>query len=528
MRKCFFFFAGQLGTGDHIRRDKIISLELFDVAKIATCCDYSSALTVEGNLFLWGDTNKNQASLDTNLTLCSASTPTLLNRFKHIMDVSSGLFQTYVLTNDLRIHDVKSDESSLNYECSDRKRLSHLFVGEEVRNLEDVPLILASDSLILVNHLPINREAMRIYTNEQSTIQCLLKHFKEHNLSGILRKTSNTISPHFFYRSCTRLFYMLLLNLKSLRKYLLENDLTKIVSLLMHEELHYLYRLILKCYCDSDCLGLMREPEQKLLQIYLDNVQNKIDIIEILVNTNKSLSETVETRLLNIKSEWLKFINEEVSEEMGKLTKTTKEFWLREDNIRWCPLKEAHRRVILDSSDVPLKLLEVNIFSSSPRIVLFSDMLCYLVGSQIIAYPLELVWISTEITDTLKNRHKEKLRFMINIITPEEVLRCYTLDSADKLLWLNSLKTHVMRNLKMDPTAKQPVYRFSPYQFGEKHTKYGRMKYEGIWKVGQIDGIGELTGSDQTYKGELYHGDITGFGCMSKTQYDITTVYEGE
>ncbi|XP_058829427.1 alsin homolog isoform X2 [Topomyia yanbarensis] len=516
---------GQLGTGDHIRRDNIIHLQLCNVSKIASCCDYSSALTVDGSLYLWGDTNKNQASLDTNLTLSSSSTPTLFGRFKQILDVSSGNFQTYVLTNDLRIHDIKSDEGSLIYECSDRWKVTTLAEDDE---FDEIPFVLASDSLILVNHLPINKDVLRIYTAEQVTIQALLKHFKENNITRILKKSINTLSPHFFFRSCMRLFYLLLLNLKSLRRFLLDNDHTKIFSLLLHNELHYLYRSILKCYCDSDCLGLMHEPESKLLQIYLDHVRNFVELIELLVNSNKSLSELVENHLLNAKSEWLKFLNEEVCEEMGKRVKITKEFWLKEENVRWFSLREAHRRVILDSNEVPLKMLDLNIFSSSPRIILFSDVLCYLSGTQVVEYPLGLIWISTEIKETLKNRYKEKLRFMVSIVTPEEVLRCHTLNSTDKLVWLNCLKTQVMRSLNKDATAKQPVYRYSFYRFSDKHVKYSGMEYFGIWKVGQIDGIGELKGQERIYRGELYQGEITGYGWMSRTQYGIPLVYEGD
>lgn len=516
---------GQLGTGDHIRRDKIVHLNLFNVSKIATCCDYSSALTLDGNLYLWGDTHKNQASLDSSLSLSSTSTPTLFNRFLHILDVACGNYQTYIVTNDLRIHDIRMDEASLPYECADKKRFLETPVSIA---LDEIPLITATDSLIVVNHLPLNKELLRVYTKEQTTIQNLLKHFKEHNISRILQSPLNILAPHFFYRSCTRLFYLLLLNMKSLYKFSLDNDLTKIVSLLMHEEVHFLYRQIVKCYCDSDCLGLMHEPEQKLLQIYLDNVKNSIELIEILVNANKAPSEAVETRLLNIKSEWLRFLNDEVSEEMNKFTKTTKEFWQNEENVRWYSLRECHRRVILDSADVPLKLLEVNLFSTSPRIVLFSDVLCYLSGMQLVEYPLELVWISAEIKETLKNKHRDKLRFMINIITPEESLRCYTMNSADKAVWLSTLKMHVMRNLKKDPSSKQPIYRYSSHRFSGKHAKYGGLEYTGIWKVGQIDGIGALTGKERSYKGEFYHGDITGYGCMHRTLYSAATIYEGD
>ncbi|KXJ77257.1 hypothetical protein RP20_CCG008009 [Aedes albopictus] len=520
------WFKRQLGTGDQIRRDKIIHLKLFNVSKIATCCDYSSALTLEGQLYLWGDNNKNQASLDSSsLLLKTASTPTLFHRFRNILDVASGNFETYIVTNDLRIHDVRLDDVSLHYECADRKRWME--VPDNIA-LDELPLILASDSLIIVNHLPLNKDLLRIYTKEQATVQNLLKHFKEHNIAKIMKNTSSVLAPHFFYRSCTRLFYLMLLNLKSLYKFALDNDITKIMSLLLHEEFHFLYRQIVKCYSDSDCLGLMHDPELKLLQIYLDNVKNVIELSEILVNSSKTLSEPVETRLLNVKSEWLRFLNEEVTEEMGKLTKATKAFWLNEDNLRWYALRESHRRVVLDSMEVPLKLLEVNIFFSSPRIVLFSDCLAYLSGTQIVEYPLDLIWISAEIKETFKNKHREKLRFMISVITPEENLRCYTMNSEDKMVWLNELKRHVMKVLKKDPTSKQPMYRYSSYRFSDKHAKYGGMEYYGLWKVGQIDGIGQLKGKDRSYRGELYHGDITGCGRMNRTLYGIETVYEGD
>ncbi|XP_053689062.1 alsin homolog [Sabethes cyaneus] len=517
---------GQLGTGDHIRRDKIMHLKLFNVSKIATCCDYSSALTVEGSLYLWGDTNKNQATLDNNITLTSTSTPKLFDRFRNILDVGCGNFQTYVLTNDLKIYDILSDDGCVNYECMDRKRFSEL--TKDVASIDEIPLILASDSIVLVNNLPIDKEALRVYTKQQTTVQALLKHFRENNVSKILKQPMNNLSPHFFYRSCTNLFYLLLLNLKSMRCFLLENDFTKIISFLMHRELLFLHKQILECYCDGNCLGLMHEPEESLLNIFLNSVKHYVELIELLVSSNKSLDEEAENRLLTAKSEWLNFSNEEVSEQMGKLTKATKEFWLKEENSRWLSLRQANRRVILDSADVPLKLLEVNIFSSSPRIVLFSDVLCYLSGTQLVSYPLELIWITTEVKEPLSNRHKEKLRFLVSIVTPEEVLRCHTLNSVDKLVWMNCLKTQVMRCLKKDATMKQPVYRYKYYEFSEKHTKYGGMEYFGIWKVGHIDGIGVLKGAERVYKGELYHGDITGYGSMSRTHYGIMSEYEGD
>ncbi|XP_062563879.1 alsin homolog isoform X2 [Armigeres subalbatus] len=516
---------GQLGTGDHIRRDKIVHLNLFNVSKVATCCDYSSALTLEGQLYLWGDNNKNQATPDRGLLLNNCSTPTLIDRFQHVLDVASGNFQTYIVTNDLRIHDVQLDNDGFHYECADRKRMSELPTGIA---LDDLPVLLTSDNLIILNHLPFNKEVLRNYSKEQTTIQCLLRHFKEDDLTKTLKNSYNTLKPQFFYRSCKRLFYLMMLNLKSLYRFALDNDISKIFSLLMHEEIHFLYRQILECYCDSECLMLMDESDLKLLKIYLDNVKNTIELIETLVNSNKSLDEVVETRLLNIKSEWLRFLNEEVTENMGKTMKVTKEFWLNDFNLRWYALKEAHRRVILDSMEVPLKLLEVNIFSSSPRFVLFSDILGYLSGTQVIVCPLELIWISTDIKEALRNKYREKARFVINIITPEEILRCYTVNSVDKMVWQDALKKQVMRILKKDPTVKQPMYRYCPYQFSDKHAKYGGMKYYGIWRVGQIDGIGQLKGKDRWYRGELYQGDITGYGCMSRTLYGFETVYEGD
>ncbi|XP_055595191.1 alsin homolog [Uranotaenia lowii] len=514
---------GQLGTGDHIRRDKIVHLKLNNVAKLVTGCVHSAALTVEGSLYLWGDSEINQATpapdSSSASSLTSGSTPSMFGKSKQMLDVACANFQTCVVTNDLQICDIRSDEARMNYECADRKRFGEMLDG---LNLDDVPLVLTSHSLVIVNHMPINKEGLKIYSKEQQTVQKLLKQ------NFLAKKLGQEPSLRVFYKACAQMFYLYLVNLKALKKFLFENDLTKIVSLLLHDEYLHLYRIVVKSFCDSECLGLIGEQEETLLQTFLENVKNSIELIEILVNGNKNLNEEIETRLLNIKSDWLKFTNEEVPEQMGKLMKMTKDFWCKDDNLRWFSLKQADRRVVLDSVQVPLKLLEVNLFSSSPRFVLFSDVLTYLSGINLIIYPLRLIWISTAVRTVLKNRDKDKLRFIVNIITPEEVIHCYTLNSSDKLVWMNSLKTHIMRNLEKDPTEKQSMYRWEKYKFSAKHPKFSDMEYTGIWKMGQVDGIGELRSTERTYKGELYRGDITGYGCMNRTQCGIGTIYEGD
>uniref|UniRef100_A0A182JBH4 VPS9 domain-containing protein n=1 Tax=Anopheles atroparvus TaxID=41427 RepID=A0A182JBH4_ANOAO len=527
---------GQLGTGDHIRRDKIYQMDICNVAKIASCCDYSSALSVDGQLFLWGDMNKNQAIRWKLGNEGNTSTPSASSRFKHVLDVCSGNFHTYVLTNDLKLHDIKSssDEESLSYRIAS----TELQRGQDIE--EHIPFIVASDSLLVMNHLPVHQEVLKIYTKEQATVQALLKHIKGINLKhvngskemprAVAHDSAATLSSLHFYRSCTSLFYLLLLRLKSLRLFLLRHDTSRLLSVVLHEEIYLLYKRILQSFCDNECLGLMGSSDQEMLKIYLDNVSNQIDLAELLIKctTEEPLDELTEAALLSMKSEWLRFLNEEVSEKMGSQTKLTKEFWMREENVRWLSLKEPHRRVILDSNEVPLKLLDVYIFSSSPRFVLFNDVFCYVSGMQIVQYPLKLVWITAEVNELQRSRYKEKHRFMMTIITPEETLRCHTLNVADKIRWMGVLKTQVLQCLDRQLSDKQPLNRYARYKFSDRYERYARMEYEGMWLVGQMDGIGALTSSDRSYTGELYQGNITGYGCMKRTVFGISTIYEGE
>uniref|UniRef100_A0A182PW35 VPS9 domain-containing protein n=1 Tax=Anopheles epiroticus TaxID=199890 RepID=A0A182PW35_9DIPT len=529
---------GQLGTGDHIRRDKIHQLNIHNVVKITSGCDYSSALTIDGQLFFWGDMNKNQAIRWKLGNAGNTSTPTVCNRFKHVLDVCSGNFQTYVLTNDLKLYDIKSasDDAWLSYKTA----APGAHRGRE--NVEHIPFMLASDSLLIVNHLPVRQDVLKLYSKEQETLQALLKHIKEMSSKNGTRSRGTAqsaggsegstalVSAKYYYRLCTSLFYLLLLRMQSFRTFLVSQDVTRLVSIVLHDEIYLLYQRILQCFCDNECLSQMSGTDQAILQLYLDNVQIQIDLAELLITTDaeKALDESTEAALLAIKSEWLRFLNEEVSEKMSNLTKQTKEFWLREENVKWLSLREPHRRMILDSNDVPLKQLDVNIFSSSPRFVLFNDVFCYMSSMQVVQYPMKLIWITTEVSDMQRSRYKEKHRFMITIITPEETLRCHTLNVADKMRWLGAMKAQVLQCLDKQVYDKQPLYRYAQYTYSERYERLAGCRYEGMWMIGQMDGIGSLTGADWSYIGEFYHGYITGYGCMHRTVFGISTVYEGE
>ncbi|XP_053673252.1 alsin homolog [Anopheles nili] len=514
---------GQLGTGDHIRRDKIHQLNVYNVAKIVSCCDYSSALTIEGQLFFWGDMNKNQAVSWRLGNEGNTSTPTVCNRFKHVMDVCSGKFQTYALTTDLKLFDIKStsDDEWLTYKIS----APEVHRGREIG--EHIPFVLASDSLLLINHLPIRQDVLKIYNKEQDTLQALSKHIKELN-SKKLKKYEGVL---YFHRCCTSLFHLLVLRMQSLRSFLVQHAINRLIFVKMHREIYLLYQWMVQCFCNCECIGHMGPKDHEIIKIYLGNVQVQIDLAELLIriHSDNPLDESTENDLLTVKSAWMRFLNEEVSEKMGNVMQQTKEFWHREENIRWQTIKQLHRRVILDSNDVTLKLLDVNIFSSSPRFVLFNDVFCYLSGQNtVVKYPLRLVWITTEVSELHRSRYKDKHRYMITIITPEETLRCHTLNLADKMHWLGALKTQILQCLDKKTHDKQPLYRFARYDYSERNERLTGSWYEGMWLIGQMDGIGSLNSPDRSYNGEFYHSNITGYGRMNRTVFGISTVYEGE
>jgi hypothetical protein len=221
-------------------------------------------------------------------------------------------------------------------------------------------------------------------------------------------------------------------------------------------------------------------------------------------------------------------LNEETSEHIYKTARRTKEFWLKEDSQKFYILCTPERRIILDSSEVPLKLVETTIFQSSPRFLLFADIFCYSSSANVIVkYPLQLIWISTNPKDSYRHRPKDKHRYVFNIITPEEVLVCYTLNATDQKIWLNSLKNAVMSCLNKDPTKKQPLYRYYMYHFQDKHLKFPNYNYHGTWLNGKMDGIGSLQGGGRNYLGEFSNGDIAGYGRQSAKIGDTTLDYEG-
>ncbi|XP_038658067.1 X-linked retinitis pigmentosa GTPase regulator isoform X2 [Scyliorhinus canicula] len=106
---------GQLGLGDTEERTTFQRIEFFTnkqkIKRLAAGSNISAALTVDGNLFMWGDNSEGQIGLDTEN---NANVPHQVDVGKPICWVSCGYYHSAFVTDDGQLYTVgESDHGKL-------------------------------------------------------------------------------------------------------------------------------------------------------------------------------------------------------------------------------------------------------------------------------------------------------------------------------------------------------------------------------------------------------------------------------
>lgn len=219
-----------------------------------------------------------------------------------------------------------------------------------------------------------------------------------------------------------------------------------------------------------------------------------------------------------------------VQNEKIETAKKTLNFWNSPHNKSLLLNTELYlktRRFVLDSEDVPLKVVDkTNMFASS-RFILFEDCLVFISQSEQI-YPINLMWLSP-----YETINKEKYSF--KIVTPDNDIKVYTLKLQDRAEWMEKIVQCIAKSVKC-PESAIPVHRYGSFNFTKNCHKLYNFSVEGNWlngkfyanchikspeisyecrifePFGELNGIGRIKTSDYIYEGEFEDGKIEGHG----------------
>ncbi|XP_013856612.1 alsin isoform X2 [Austrofundulus limnaeus] len=192
-------------------------------------------------------------------------------------------------------------------------------------------------------------------------------------------------------------------------------------------------------------------------------------------------------------------------------------------------LRKPHRRLIYESSNKSLSLLNAGRFSVN-WFILFNDSLVHAQFSTHHIFPLTTLWVEPMTEDDTGLQG-------LKVITPEETFTLLASSPTEKSKWLRAINQAVDQALNgagqnadgSGPKSEPPISRTASYTF----YKDGRLKevtYEGHWLTGKPHGSGELKWPDgRIYTGSFKNGLEDGYGefvAPNKT-LNKTDLYQG-
>lgn len=353
------------------------------------------------------------------------------------------------------------------------------------------------------------------------------------------------------------ILYSLIANLKSAKDCLLfenENLITNTFVNIHFEELMNEFHRYLTKLCDCKSFyhsdKFAKHVDEKTFNVILErpfeclNIYSKLlDLIYDLKlynnDSNRSDDSDFEINALKCRTTERKSrITEFKRYKTFKMNEAEETFLFWENaptDVTSTELFTKKRRFWLDSQIVPLKLHDRNFFGTN-RFILFNDFLVCLLNKVEIT-PINLVWLSNFQTTSSG-------KFSFKIITPESVLKVYSLSLEGKNHWQSKISQCISNSLGLKTSA--PPNRFGKYEFTRHHPKYANYKIEGNWskarfigkchistktrkfkcritKPGELNGFGLIEEGNFTYEGEFKDGKMNGYGFWKNN----TSSYEG-
>lgn len=472
-----------------------------------------------GRLFLWGNNSEQQISTE---EVEDVSSPRRYRNAQNVLDAACGSYSTIILHNDLQIKEICKQGSGSSSE--QQKKTFKYLENDESKSKESTSFILASQNLIIQNHSTLTSIEKHLNSEQKflqetlSTYQSILKPFRK----KLYFINKNPIIDHLC-QQYLNILNMTAVNLKSMIDYY--NGLIgyhDILFLISSTEMTASYRAYTTCFCDvvvmqgfaseNLVLGKVKDP-RKIFMAPFQRVWCYVDFIcHLLEMTSLSNAFLDEKR-----SVWEKY---KIEKDLAiELADKTSKFWESNGKALATRLQSSERRLIIDSKEVPLKLMASNRFTSH-WFILFSDVFCHYTSSSMQLLPLNTLWVSSLLD--IENRKNS-----FKITSPEDCAILLAQDHDTKMKWIEAIELGIKSCLELSVSTVVPKFRNAAYTFSEKHLKYPRAKYIGQWWCGQMQGIGHFEFADgRVYNGQLSNNEISGLGKM----YGAATggAYEGE
>ncbi|KAL7016229.1 hypothetical protein ACKWTF_009967 [Chironomus riparius] len=539
------------GSGDHIKRkDYAVIIKLVDIGvyKIHCGSHHAAALTLDGKLFLWGFNNHQQISIDTSIQ--DISSPMEFRSemngkvSKNILAVTTSTSNTIILFNDLSFKILGKNGNSID---DNEEFASDLKYEYDAGNIEDnegiysVPYIISHNKILLVNHKNISMFLLTYLNEEQKNVRAMINVYQKF-MKDIRNIDDDTRKLVEFFEN---ILYISIANLRMTIDLLqsdCEQNLEKTIfnahfTNVMREYQRYLNQLcdIISYYSISH---YEKRVDRKIVKIVLEKPFVCIEVYEKLLdliydihlyNNNPNISihdqeieelkrQTVERK--KIIEDFRKVI---VPQKLQK-AQDTFTFWqsLNDSTIKH-ELHHQERRFVMDSLVVPLKLHDRSTIFGKQRFILFNDYLAYsLTRTEFI--PINLVWLHAFSTSSSN-------KFSFKIITPENVMKVYTLTSQDKTDWQKNIRDCIWQSLRKNSnTINQslPITRYGCYKFTERNAKFPNYEVDGKWFEGKFTDLCHIKNpaNNRLYRCRITNiiGDLSGHGIIE----DSTFKYHGE
>lgn len=345
--------GGVLGTGDHIKRSHlsyIKSLEGEGVYKISSGKEHTVARTIDGRIFHWGLNTKGQIE---NVEQVDFSSPREL--FPKRRDI-------------------------VDFHCIDNRTrfvYSSDFI-EPAEYHENAPLVLASKNYTLYNQpRSIQRNYEKFLICLQNTItECLhgRNFLPPLNCSDSVRELISD------FNRITMIISTILLDFEEF--YFGFKPVESISFIEFASEIIEILESYSNRYCDCKSVAELNDEPLRVLT-------RPIQLID-------SLLEFLHLSQMTVQQEMYEKFSRKIAVAM-ELAEESRQFWMK--HWKTTPIlkfKSPHRRFVLDSERVPIKLqTSVKIYSPTHNFILFSDILVQY-GSAVSIYILSAVWVKIE------------------------------------------------------------------------------------------------------------------------------------
>ncbi|XP_023173159.2 alsin homolog [Drosophila hydei] len=503
--------GGLLGTGDHIRRAHVARIEKLDgmgVCSIAAGRQHSVARTLDGRLYHWGINNREQLGEDLSSPMEICLAEQLTPEQHTALEATCGDYRTLVLDAAGQIQTLPQSQSSTYAQT-----VLHLQMGAAwPRQLR---LVHCAGSYTLQNCRQFQRQYHYFLSHLESQLQLLLK--QRQAVQTLMIWEFPVLAPLLL--NWERIVCLLAATLHSLEGFYRADYVqpTDLLYICYHREYIELFESYTRAYCDvlsvngfgeavaAICLPplsthnpLAELGEEsyltRLFQQPFGIYQLFMQFMELLVKTQPEYEEH--------RVAWSEFARMScISQELAV---NTKEFWSsKECTPRISHLRQRHRRVILTSTLVPLKLANSGISMSSHSFILFSDFLCQLGSNTLYTYPLTALWVWAE------------SELGLRIVTPEKTFVLTTKKTESRKVWLDQLQSSIVAALGRPLGSPVPNVRSTAYEYSREHPKFSRVKACGNWRKGILHGNCYLEYPDgSVYCGEVHRGVIEGYGKM--------------